>query len=101
MSLDYSSVVKLRETIREVRYDGEEQHEGPLVDLANIFDRILDEWKEKGSDYVIDTYWIRKQNFTVTITNENPITALDVRLALEGTYGINNENMTVEDLADQ
>ena len=101
MSLDYGSVEDLKAAVEEVRRDGEEQHEGPLLDLANVIERIILEFEEHGRDYIIDKYWIRKQGFTVTITNESPITTFDVLHALEDAYNMNHENITVEDLADQ
>jgi len=97
MSLDYGSVADLREGIKEIRYDGEEQREGPLIDLANILERIVNEFEEHGRDYIFERYWIKVQTFTVKITNEAAITPTDVVHALEDAYDMNFENITVEE----
>lgn len=51
------AINEILKAIKNLEYAGEEVHEGPLIDLANIFRKIIKEYKKKGISYVVDTYW--------------------------------------------
>ena len=56
---DYSekALTALLKAVKELADEGEDIHDGPLIDLANIVKKIVADYKRRGIDYVVDTYW--------------------------------------------
>jgi len=61
--------------------EGEELHEGPLCDIANIVTKILDDYKEKGIDYIVEKYWHK-----TIITPAQPVQAVAKQSIGEDVY---------------
>ena len=52
---------ELKTAILNLANEGEELHEGPMLDLARIMRRIIHNYEHKGIQYVVDTYWERER----------------------------------------
>jgi len=46
----------LKEVLRELAEIGEEEHEGPLIDLAVLLSKIVRMYEHKGIHYVLEKY---------------------------------------------
>jgi hypothetical protein len=46
----------LKKALKELAETGEEEHEGPLIDLAVILSKIVRTFELKGIDYVLEKY---------------------------------------------
>jgi hypothetical protein len=46
----------LKEALRDLTEVGEEEHEGPLIDLVVLLSKIVRDFEHKGSHYVLEKY---------------------------------------------
>jgi hypothetical protein len=46
----------LKQAIRELAWVGEEEHEGPLIDLAVLLSKIVRTYEHKGIHYTLQRY---------------------------------------------
>ena len=46
----------LKQALRELAWVGEEEHEGPLIDLAVLLSKIVRTYKHKGIRYALEKY---------------------------------------------
>lgn len=46
----------LKKILKELATIGEEEHEGPLIDLAELLSKIVRAYEDKGIDYVLEKY---------------------------------------------
>ena len=46
----------LKQALRELAEIGEEEHEGPLIDLAVLLSKIVRAYEHKGIHYVLEKY---------------------------------------------
>jgi len=46
----------LVKTLKELEAVGEEEHEGSLIDLSVLLNKIVKEFERKGIDYVLEKY---------------------------------------------
>ena len=49
-------LVQLKQALRELAEIGEEEHEGPLIDLAVLLSKIVRIYEHKGIHYVLEKY---------------------------------------------
>jgi hypothetical protein len=46
----------LKQAIRELAALGEEEHEGPLIDLTVLLSKIVRTYEHKGTHYTLEKY---------------------------------------------
>ena len=49
-------LVPLKKALRELAWEGEEAHEGPLIDLATLISAIIRTYEHKGIHYTLQKY---------------------------------------------
>lgn len=49
-------LVPLKKALRELAWEGEEGHEGPLIDLATLLSAIVRTYEHKGIHYTLQKY---------------------------------------------
>jgi len=49
-------LIPLKKTVKELEAVGEEGHDGPLIDLAVMLNRIIRQFEHKGIHYVLTKY---------------------------------------------
>jgi hypothetical protein len=46
----------LKKALRELAAVGEEEHDGPLIDLTVLLSKIVRTYEHKGIDYILEKY---------------------------------------------
>ena len=49
-------LIPLKNALKELEWVGEEEHEGPLIDLVVLLSKIVRDFEHKGSHYVLEKY---------------------------------------------
>lgn len=50
------AIEQLKQAIKELAWEGEDLHEGPLVDLSALLSKIIRTYERKGICYVLEKY---------------------------------------------
>lgn len=49
-------LIALKTSLKELEWIGEDGHDGPLIDLTVLLTKIVREFEQKGTHYVLEKY---------------------------------------------
>ncbi len=52
-------LVPLKKALRDLAWEGEEGHDGPLIDLATLISAVIRTYEHKGIHYTLQTKRVR------------------------------------------
>ena len=54
------SLSEVKEAIGELKWEGEQEHDGPKIDLSRILSRVIHNYERQGIEWCLERYWVKQ-----------------------------------------